>query len=659
MIMFRPPQRQSMRLGQGGGGGMLTGEAAANTRQTLMRMAAYLRPYRMQLIVVALFVTGSTILRLYGPMLIGRAIDLYIDSGDVVGLRNLVIGILGVYLGAGAASTVQGLIMVHLGQRFVFDIRAGLFSHMQMMSMAFHDRNQVGDLMSRITNDSEAINRTLSNGLIEFISNILLLGGTFVAMFLLNWQLALAMLVLMPLMLYITGEVTRRSRAAFRTVQRNLGALNAVMEENISGARVVQAFAREEEVFADFLEVNKTYRKAGMTADIITAALGPMFTTMMTITIAAAALLGGWLAIRGMLEVGVLAAFIIYIMNFFRPMRGIAMLYNQFQSALAGAERIFDALDVQPTVTDRPGAPALEEIKGDVVFDDVSFSYEADAPPATEAAPGGPMSGGRNGRMRANGSNRGQPTAGRQVEVSERQEPEVVLRNVSLHAKPGATIALVGPTGAGKTTIISLLSRFYDVDEGSIRVDGRDIREIQQASLRKQLGIVLQDTFLFSGTVRENIQYGRLDATDEEVVAAARLANADGFIRLLPGGYDSRVSEQGNNFSEGQRQLIAIARAVLADPRILILDEATSSVDTRTEVQLQQALLRLLEGRTAFVIAHRLSTIRNADEVLVVNDHSIIERGNHEELLAQRGFYHDLYMSQYMRVKRSEAPAPG
>jgi len=632
-----------MRLGFGGGG-MLTGEAAGNTRRTLMRMAAYLRPYRLQLLIVAFFVTISTVLRLFGPMLLGRAIDLYIAQGDAVGLRILALQIIAVYLGAAGASAVQGLIMVVLGQRFVSDIRAGLFSHLQEMSMAFHDRNQVGDLMSRIANDSEAINRTLSNGLIEFTSNILLLGGTFVAMFLLNWQLALAMLVLMPLMLIVTAEVTRRSRAAFRTVQHNLGALNAVMEENITGARVVQAFAREKEVYATFHDVNSKYRKAGMTADIITAALGPMFTTMMTITIAVAALLGGWLAIGGILEVGVLAAFIIYIMNFFRPMRGIAMLYNQLQSALAGAERIFQTLDVEPTVTDRPDAPPLAEIEGDVVFENVSFSYDAEPPPV-------PAPRGRgNGRM---------PGANGRRDPSEKSEPERVLENISLHAGPGATIALVGPTGAGKTTIISLLSRFYDVDEGSIRIDGRDIRDVQQASLRKQLGIVLQDTFLFSGTVRENIRYGRLDATDQEVAAAAELANADSFIRLLPGGYDSQVSEQGNNFSEGQRQLIAIARAILADPRILILDEATSSVDTRTEVQLQQALLRLLEGRTAFVIAHRLSTIRNADEVLVVNDHRIIERGSHEELLAMKGFYHDLYTSQHMRVKGAEPVLQG
>jgi ATP-binding cassette subfamily B multidrug efflux pump len=329
-----------------------------------------------------------------------------------------------------------------------------------------------------------------------------------------------------------------------------------------------------------------------------------MFTTMSTVTIAVTALLGGWLALRDIVTVGVIATFVVYIRNFFRPMRSIAMLYNQLQSALAGAERIFEVLDAQPAVQDPPDAFPLSRIKGAVRFEQVSFAYE----------PGKP-----------------------------------VLTGVSMEAAPGQTIALVGPTGAGKTTFISLLSRFYDVSDGAILVDGRDIRSVQQASIREQLGIVLQDTFLFSATVMENIRYGRLDATDEEVFAAARLANADRFIRLLPQGYQTLVSEQGHNFSQGQRQLLAIARAVLADPRILILDEATSSVDTRTEMHIQEALLRLMQGRTAFVIAHRLSTIRKADQVLVIHDHRVIERGTHESLLAQQGFYHDLYMSQYRR----------
>lgn len=423
-----------------------------------------------------------------------------------------------------------------------------------------------------------------------------------VAMFLLNWRLAAGTLILLPMMLIITTIVTRRSRVAFRDVQHNLGALNAVTEENIAGIRVVQAFARAEDTIAQFEVVNAENRRSGIKANIITAALGPMFTTMSTITIAATALLGGWLSLSGLVTVGVLATFVIYIMNFFRPMRSIAMLYNYLQSALAGAERIFQVLDTSPSVSDTPEAQPLHNIQGTVLFDQVTFSYEAGKP---------------------------------------------VLTDVSFRAAPGETVALVGPTGAGKTTIISLLSRFYDVDAGSILIDGSDIRSVQQKSIREQLGIVLQDTFLFSGSVIDNIRYGRLDATDEEVRAAAKLANADWFIRRLPQGYQAQVSEKGHNFSQGQRQLLAIARALLADPRILILDEATSSVDTRTELHIQEALLHLMAGRTAFVIAHRLSTIRQADQVLVIDNGRLIEQGNHDSLLAQQGFYYKLYMSQF------------
>jgi ATP-binding cassette subfamily B protein len=561
---------------------------------------------------VTLLVIVSTLSNLIGPALLGRALDDNVIPGDVRGLTRIAVLMVLVYLVGGATAIAQGVMMVSIGQRLVADIRAELFAHIQTLSMAYHDRHRVGDLMSRVSNDTEAINRVLSNGLVAFSSNILLLGGIMVAMFLLSWQLALGTLIILPLMLFITAQVTRRSRVAFRQVQRNLGALNAVMEENIAGMRVVQAFARQSDTVAEFNVVNANNRQVGIRADIITAALGPMFTTMSTITIAVTALLGGWLSIQGIVSVGVIATFVIYIFKFFRPMRGVAMLYNQLQSAFAGAERIFEVLDAPASVKDQPGALRLSGIKGAVKFDRVSFEYE-----------------------------KGKP----------------VLTDISLEAEPGQTVALVGPTGAGKTTIISLLSRFYDVDAGAITIDQHDIRTVQQASIREQLGIVLQDTFLFSSTVMENIRYGRLDATDEEVFEAARLANADRFIRLLPKGYETKVSEQGHNFSQGQRQLLAIARAVLADPRILILDEATSSVDTRTEMQIQEALLRLMEGRTAFVIAHRLSTIRNADQVLVIDDHHIIERGTHEQLLAHGGHYHDLYMSQFRRAETLMARA--
>ena len=594
------------RVRIGFSGGKLTGESAHNTRSTVLRLLNYARPYSLQLIIVSLLVVISTLSGLAGPILLGIAIDKYIIPGDIQALLRIVILMLGTYLLGGLAAMIHGVLMVGIGQRLVADIRAQLFAHIQMLSMAYHDRHRIGDLMSRVTNDTEAINQVLSNGLIQFITNILLLGGIMVAMFLLNWQLAIGTLILLPLMVLITGQVTRRSRVAFREVQYNLGAMNAVMEENIAGIRVVQAFARASDTVAQFEGVNDTNRQSGIKADIITAALGPMFTTMSTITIAATALLGGWLSLRGIVTVGVIATFVVYIMNFFRPMRGIAMLYNHLQSAIAGAERIFEVLDADPSVPDSPDSQPLPNIKGSVEFHRVTFGYQSDKP---------------------------------------------VLINVSLSAQPGQTIALVGPTGAGKTTIINLLSRFYDVDEGAIVIDGQDIRSVKQDSIRSQLGIVLQDTFLFSGTVMENIRYGRLRASDDEVIDAARLANADWFIRRLPQGYQTQVSEQGHNFSQGQRQLLAIARAVLADPRILILDEATSSVDTRTEMHIQDALLRLMKGRTAFVIAHRLSTIRQADQLLVIDDGQIIERGTHETLIAQRGFYFNLYMSQYMHVQ--------
>jgi len=587
----------------------LTGEAAQNTSKTIKRLLAFLGPHRRPLLGVCFLAIAGTLLALTGPILLGRAIDTFIAMRDMIGLTVNAAVMLAVYLGRGLIQMVQGYVMVAVGQKFVAELREKLFNHIQTLSMAYHDHHKVGDLMSRVSNDTDVISQTLSNGLIQFTANILTLGGIMVTMFLLNWQLALGTLTIIPVMLWITVLVTKHSRKAFRNVQRYLGALNAVMEENIAGIRVVKAFAQETATYEKFEAENRTYRKAGTTADIITAALGPMFTTMATLTIAATALLGGWLALRGTISVGVIATFVVYIRTFFRPMRTIAMLYNQLQSAIAGAERIFTVLDARPAVRDATDAPALPTVNGAVCFESVSFAYEPEKP---------------------------------------------VLDDINLNVRPGQTIALVGPTGAGKTTVVNLLSRFYDISRGRISIDGHDIRDVQQDSLRRQLGIVLQDTFLFSATVMENIRYGRIEATDTEVVEAAKLANADNFIRYLAKGYQTRVSEQGHNFSQGQCQLLSIARAILADPRILILDEATSSVDTRTEAHIQEALLHLLEGRTAFVIAHRLSTIRNADTVFVINDHRIIERGTHEKLMDIGGFYHELYMTQFRRANGYE-----
>ena len=593
-----------LRLGMGGGPGGRSGEEAADTRSTVARLLSYLAPYRARLVLVTALVMITTLLNLLGPILFGRAIDRYVIPGDLEGLARLLLLLLGVYLGAGVTSVIQGVIMVALGQNLVADVRSQLFRHLQTLSMDYHHRHSTGDLMSRVTNDTEAINQTLSNGLIDFASNILLFGGIMVAMFILNWPLALGTVTVLPIMLWLTTRVTNMTRVAFREVQGHLGRLNGVLEEDITGIRTVQAFARESASQERFRAASLDYRRVGIRADVITAALGPMFTTMMTTSIAVTAMLGGWLALQGLVGIGTLATFVVYIMKFFQPMRSIAMLYNQLQASLAGAERIFAVIDSLPTVRDAADARPLPDIRGAVEFRHVSFAYEPEQP---------------------------------------------VLEDVSLDARPGEMIALVGPTGAGKTTIISLLSRFYDVGDGQITIDGFDIRAVTQDSIRRQLGIVLQDTYLFSESVLENIRYGRLGASDEEVVAAARLANADRFIRLLPEGYRTLVSERGHNFSQGQRQLLAIARAVLADPRILILDEATSSVDTRTEMQLQEALQRLMAGRTSFVIAHRLSTIRKADQVLMVSDQRIVERGTHEELLDRGGAYAELFESQYRR----------
>jgi ATP-binding cassette subfamily B multidrug efflux pump len=388
------------------------------------------------------------------------------------------------------------------------------------------------------------------------------------------------------------------------------GDLNGIIEETITGQRVVKAYVREQAVIAEFDVANQKLRRASTWAEAFAGFMGPSMNLINNLGLAIVAGAGGWIALQGLATVGTIASFINYARQFSRPLSQFAQLYAQIQGAIAGAERVFAVLDEVPELTDAPDALPLDQVVGDVVFEDVCFGYEPDVP---------------------------------------------VLKQVDFHAEPGQTIALVGPTGAGKTTIINLLTRFYDIDSGQIGVDGRDIRQLKRADLRRKLGIVLQDTFLFSDTVMENIRYGRLDATDEEVIAAAKLANADQFIHRLPQGYETQLSERGSNLSQGQRQLLAIARAILAEPGILILDEATSSVDTRTEKSIQEAMLRLMEGRTSFVIAHRLSTIRKADDILVINDGQIIERGSHQELLAREGFYYNLYMKQF---KGQHQPVP-
>ena len=596
------PRPQGGMTGHGPTRGGAKIEKARDARGALRRLLVYLKPYKWALVAVLLLAVVSTLSGLMGPFLMGRAIDGFIASGDVSGLLRIALLMLGAYLGSWLAQIGQNVIMATAAQRAMRTLRCDLFEHLQTLSLSFFDWHPHGELMSRLTNDMDNISRVFSQSVTQLFTGLLTLVGILVTMFALNFWLALASMIVFPLMIAVVGFVGKRTRRGYRDFQMRIGQLNGQLEEMFSGQRVILAFGQEASALDSFDQANETVRTAGIHAQTYAMMVPPLMGILSNANIAIVAGLGGWMTLQGSASVGTIATFIGYSRRFAAPLRQLGDLYNQIQSALAGAERIFEVIDTQPELTDAAGAAALETIAGEVVFDHVDFGY----------VPGVP-----------------------------------VIKDMSLTARPGQTIALVGPTGAGKTTMVNLMTRFYDIDGGAIRIDGRDIRDLQKASLRRQLGIVLQDTFLFSAPVMENIRYGRLDATDEECIAAARLANADQFIRRLPQGYDTKLSERGSNLSQGQRQLLAIARAVLADPGILILDEATSSVDTRTEMHIQEALLRLMEGRTSFVIAHRLSTIRDADELLIIDDGRIIERGNHDELLAQRGFYHNLYMSQF------------
>jgi len=582
--------------------GMGNIEKAKDVRGTLGRLLSYLGEYRLHITAVAAFTVVSTLLSLAGPYLQGLAIDRYVIEGDAAGLVRIMTLLAGTYIASTAMSMISGWIMATVSQRSLKKLRKELFEHMQTLSLSFFDKRPAGDLMSRLTNDIDAIAAALAQNVTELIRNAITLVGIMVMMFSLNMWLALASLIVFPLMVVLTAMVSGRTRSSFRDLQMNMGVLNSVMQETITGQRAVIAFGQQESVNRKFTAANTNVKELGIKAMTYAMLVPPLMGILSNANIAIVAGLGGWMTLKGLATVGTIAAFISYSRSFANPLRHFANLYNSIQSALAGAERIFEIIDTESELTDAPDAVSADDFVGLVEFNDVDFSY----------VPG--------------------------VQV---------LKDIDLKAEPGQTIALVGPTGAGKTTMVNVLTRFYDIQDGSIEIDGMDIRHVKKDDLRRKLGIVLQDVFLFSGTVMENIRYGKLDATDGECIEAAKLANADGFIRRLPQGYRTNLSEQGSNLSQGQRQLLSIARAIVADPAILVLDEATSSVDTRTEVQIQEALLRLMKGRTSFVIAHRLSTIRNADAVLVINGGEIIERGTHDELLAKKGFYYNLYMSQF------------
>ena len=611
--MAKEPMQRPMPMGpggrRGGPGGMMHEKVKLKSpKKTILRLLAYFKG-KLGILALAVLLSGVTaVLGIITTRFNGLIIDEAIDKRDLTKLVYLCLILLGFYVFNIGATYLQNRVMVNVSHETAAKLRADLFRSMQGLPLSYFDQHSSGDLMSRLTNDVDNISMTLSQNLVHLFSGIVNLLGILIAMLILSPPLTLISLLIVPVMIISSRLLIKFNGRFYKRQQRELGELNGYVEEMISGQKVVLLFGQEEETRKRFSFLNRRLKNTLIVAQGIGGIFGPVMNTLnnisfLIVAVAGATLVadGTLLGLKSTISVGVVFSFVMYMRNFSRPINEIANLLNSLQLALAGAERVFEVMD-SPKETDAASALMLESVNGNVGFEEVTFSYVKGTP---------------------------------------------VLKSASFKAKPGQTIAIVGPTGAGKTTIISLLTRFYDYEGGQILIDGAPITDYTRESMRRQIGLVLQDAFLFSDTVRNNIAYGRPNATEEEIIRAAELANAHHFITQLPKGYDTVLSDGASNLSKGQRQLLTIARTILMDPAILILDEATSSVDTRTELKIQEALLNLMKGRTSFVIAHRLSTIRSADEILVIDHGELIERGTHEQLLEKEGFYANLYQSQF------------
>jgi len=589
-------------------------EKPKDFKGTFSKLLMYLRPYRLKLIIVMLFAMGSTIFTIRAPKILGKATTKIFEglAAKVTGasnggidfeyILNIILILIGLYVTSALFSFIQGIIVTGVSQKVSYNLRKEISEKINRLPLKYFDTVSHGDVLSRVTNDVDTVSQTLNQSMSQIITSATTLVGVLIMMLSISWQMTIAAILILPISLVIVAGIVKKSQKFFKAQQQSLGRVNGHIEEVYGGHNIMKAFNAEEEEVAKFREINEQLYNSAWKAQFLSGMMMPIMNFIGNIGYVLVSMLGGWYAVKKTIEVGDILSFIQYIKSFTQPISQVAQISNVLQSTVAAAERVFEFLEEKEEAEDTQTPVKLEEVKGRVTFENVKFGYNPD---------------------------------------------KIIIKDFSADIKPGQRVAIVGPTGAGKTTIVKLLMRFYDLNGGRILIDGHDITEFTREDLRKNFGMVLQDTWLFSGSIKENIRYGRLDATDEEVIEAAKAAHAHRFIQTLPDGYNMIINEEANNISQGQKQLLTIARAILSDPKILILDEATSSVDTRTELLIQKAMENLMKGRTSFIIAHRLSTIRDADLILVMKDGDIIEKGTHEELLAKNGFYAELYNSQF------------
>lgn len=613
----KEPQRRSQaRMGRGGPMRFMPGDKARDFKGTMRNLIEYLGNHKWVILAVLLLSAASTVFTILGPKILGQATTLLFEgvveqisgSGpgiDLAPIASILVRVLILYVLSAFLSFLQGYIMSGVSMDITYRLRKEIASKINRLPLKYFDKVTHGEVLSRVTNDVDTVSQTLNQSISQIITSATSVIGVLIMMLTISWSMTIIALLTVPLTVIMINLVVKKSQKYFQQQQEYLGHINGHIEEMFGGHIVVKAFNYEEESVKTFNNLNETMYKSGWLSQFLSHLMMPIMRLISNLGYVAVAILGGYLATRQMITVGDIQAFIQYVQSFNRPLQQIANMSNVLQQTAAAAERVFEFLDEEEEIPDTTQPVELEEVKGEVEFRNVRFGYDPD---------------------------------------------EVIIKDFSFTADPGQKIAIVGPTGAGKTTLVKLLMRFYDVDNGAIKVDGHNIRDFTRNDLRRRFAMVLQDTWLYNGSIADNIRYGREDANADEIKQAAATAHVDHFIRTLPGGYDLVLNEDASNISAGQKQLITIARAVLADPPILILDEATSSVDTRTEVLIQQAMDRLMHGRTSFIIAHRLSTIRNADLILVMREGDIVEQGNHEDLLEQEGFYAELYNSQFEKL---------